>query len=146
MYHVHSVLGRSANMDPSKTTFRHRYLFLRWTGVRPMFANTAASTMYISFLYRSVSFDTLYNCFAPLPLVYFRFFFFFFFLFFVRSWNILLLKKNGYRVQETVTNGLKTRDNMKILRVLRVTVLTREPQRCTTKGRFIISRSHCKMV
>lgn len=70
----------------------------------------------------------------------------FFFFFFVRSWNILLLKKNGYRVQETVTNGLKTRDNMKILRVLRVTVLTREPQRCTTKGRFIISRSHCKMV
>lgn len=38
-------------------------------------------------------------------------------------------------VVTTVTNGSKTRDNMKISRVVRVTVPTREP-RCTTGVRM----------
>lgn len=49
---------------------------------------------HVYFVSLSVSFDTLYNCFAP-SLGLLSFFFFF-----VRSWNILLLKKNGYRVQD----------------------------------------------
>lgn len=94
------------------------------------------STMYISFLYRCRS--IFYTTASPLPLVYFRFFF-------LLDHGTYCYWRRTVTVFKTVTNGLKTRDNMKILRVLRVTVLTREPW-CTTKGRFIISKSHCKMV